>query len=202
MHQNTMNRSVVRVMADSLFLPIVLIYALAAAAFGCSGSLSISGSTHDPNRAHGVYRTSEVFNEAKSRAFFGYWLNGDNDITWAEARALQTSIGLIRNTATVTIVPGSILYEEQAVEIGTGRTITIAISGTWSYQGGTRMRVNWGSAFVTQSTFPTTPPYHVAISGTRIEGPQNNDIIFANRNWTTLRNIRPGPLDNAVSRIN
>ena len=197
-----MHRSVVRVMADGLFLPLALIFALAAAAFGCSGNVSINSGTDDPNRAHGVYRTSEVFPETESRAFFGYWLNGDNNITVAQGEALRDAIGLLRNTATVTIVPGSILYEENAVELGTGRAITVSISGTWSYQTSTRIRVNWGSTFVTQSTFPSSPPYQVANSGTRIEGPQSNDVIFSNSNWTTLRNIGPGPLDGTLSRVN
>ena len=202
MPHNTMRRSVVRVMADGLFLPLVLIYALAAAAFGCSGSVSINSGTDDPNRAHGVYRTPGVFQESESRAFFGYWLNGDSNITVAQGEALRDAIGLIRNTATVTIVPGSILYEENAVELGTGRTITISISGTWSYQSSTQIRVNWGSTFVTQSGFPSGPPYQVANSGTRIEGPQSNDIVFSNSNWTSLRNIGPGPLDGIVTRVN
>ncbi len=195
--------SIGRLLSDGVFVPIALIYAIAAAAFGCSGSgsVSINSGTANPNRALGTYRIPRAFGESESRVFFGYWLTGDNDIEQANATAFQSAVATIGNTATVTIVPNSILYEETAVELYSGRLVTVSISGTWSYENLTRMRVNWGSSFVTASTFPADPPFDVAVVGTLINGPQPGDFVFANNvNWTQLTSVAPGPLDGVFVR--
>lgn len=202
-HQPT-RRSVLRWLADCLFLPLAIAYTFAAAAFGCSGSVSVStgGSNTDPNRALGTFSTSVLFTESASSVFFGYWLDGDSGINPVDGQALQQSIGVIRCRATVAIVPTSILYEETATEISSGNSITVSIPGTWSYDAARRIKVNWGAAIVTASTFPTFPPFTVAAVGTQIQRPQPGDLVFANSPWNELTNVGPGPLDGIFLRGN
>jgi hypothetical protein len=94
------------------------------------------------------------------------------------------------------------LYEETATELSTGDTITVSISGTWSYDSQSRIRTNWGAAFVTASTFPTGPPFTLAAVGTRIQNAQPNDVIISNSVWSQLTNASPGPLNGAFHRTN
>jgi hypothetical protein len=197
-------RLVLRWLADGLFLPLAVIFALAGAAFGCSGSASVStgNNNNHPNRAHGTYRVSGTFAESASSVYFGYWTNGNNTIDPQQGQALQQTIGTIQCRATITIVPNSILYEETATETSTGRSMTVSMSGTWSYDGSTRLLVNWGAAIVTTSTFSTFPPYSLTAVGTQIQRPQSGDLIFANSAWTRLSNVVPGPLNGVFVRIN
>lgn len=191
-------RGPIAILANTLFIAFAIVYTIGATMFGCSGSVSTgSGTTSpsDPNRALGTYTVSSGFGESESRIFFGYWLNGDNDIPTAAAQAFRNAMVPIENTATVTIVPNSILYEETALSLNTGGLVTVSISGTWAYSGPTTIQANWGSAFVTASTFPPTPPFNVATVGTLLNGPVPNDAIFANNiGWTQLSSVQPGPL--------
>jgi len=194
-------KSIAGLLSDCVFLPLALIYTFAAAAFGCSGSVSVSSGADDPNRALGTYQVPGTFGESASAVFFGYWLTGDNNIELDDAEALRDAIGTIQNTAKVTIVPGSILYEETAVELASGRTITVSISGTWTYSARTRLIVNWGAAFVTGTTFSPSPPFDIATVGTRINGPQPNDTVFSANNWNQLSSVVPGPFNSVFIRV-
>jgi len=198
-HEPT-RRSALHWLADCVFVPLALLYTLASAALGCS--VSIDNSTIDPNRALGNYDIPGAINESASSVFFGYWLDGDSGIDAADGQAFQRAIGTTRSRARVSVVPQSILYEETTTEVGTGRTITVSISGTWTYDGNTRLRANWGAAIVTATTFPATPTFALAAVGTRIQDPQPNDLIFANNVWTRLSNVSPGPLDGVFNRVN
>lgn len=197
-------RLVLRWLADGLFLPLAMVYALSAAAFGCSGSgsVSIGGGASDPNRALGTYEIRGSFAESDSTVFFGYWLDGDSGIDPADGRAFQLAVGPVQSRASIAVVPNSILYEETATELATGSTITVSISGTWRYDSQTRIRVNWGSAIVTSSSFPSLPRFALARVGTRIQGPQSGDLIFSNDSWGHLTNVVPGPLDGVFFRVN
>lgn len=202
-HRN-IARSLARLLADGLFIPLAMIYTLAATAFGCSGGVSVGGGVTnpvDPNRALGTYRVPTSFGESDSRIFFGAWFNGDNDISTPAAQAFRAAIVPIENTASITIVPSSILYQETAVALDTGQIVTVSISGTWFYDGQTRIKVDWGSTFVTASTFPSTPPFAVATVGTLLDGPDPGDVIFANNiNWIELTSVAPGPFDGVFVR--
>lgn len=206
MSQRNIARSLASLLADGLFIPLAFLYALAAAAFGCSGSVSVNsggggGVPVDPNRALGTYEIEGLFGEAESQSFFGYWFDGNNNISTPAAQAFRAAMIPIENAASVTIVPSSILYEETAVSLNTGQLVTVSISGTWSYDGQTRIRVNWGSAFVTASTFPSNPPFDVATVGTFLDGPNPGDIIFANNiNWIELTSVEPGPFNGVFIR--
>jgi len=200
MSHESSRRSFLQWLADCLFLPLAIVYAFSAAALGCSGSVSVGSNSPDPNRALGTYETGS-FSEAASTIFFGYWLDGDSGIDPEDGEALRQAVGPIRCRARIAIVPSSILYEETATELATGDTITVSLSGTWSYDGQSRLRVDWGAAFVTESTFPTSPPYELAAVGTQIQEPQPGDLIFANSAWSTLTNVVPGPLDGAFTRV-
>jgi len=197
-------RSILRWLADCVFLPLAIIFTVAGAAFGCSGSASVStgNNNNHPNRALGTFRVSGSFAESASTVYFGYWLNGNNSIDPAQGQALQQAVGPIQCRATITIVPNSILYEETATETSTGRSMTVSMSGTWSYDGQTRLRVNWGAAIVSASTFSTFPPYTLTAVGTPIQRPQSGDQIFANSAWTRLSNVLPGPLNGVFVRVN
>lgn len=198
------DRAVIAVLVNALFIAFALAFAAATTAFGCSGSVSSGGGTtppDDPNRALGTYRISSTFNDSESRIFFGYWFSGQNGISAPAAQAFKEAMVPIENTARVTIVPSSVLYEETAVSIATGQIVTVSVSGTWNYESQTSIQVDWGSAFVTASTFPTTPPFDVATVGTLLEGPMPDDIVFAgNATWIELASVQPGPLDGAFIR--
>jgi hypothetical protein len=189
-------------LADCLFLPLAVLYTFSAAAFGCSGSVSIGGTTSDPNRALGTYEIPGTVAESASTVFFGYWLDGDSGIQPSDGQLLQQAVGPVRCRAAITIVPSSILYEETATEIATGRTITVSISGTWRYDGQTRILVDWGAAFVTASTFPSLPPFALATVGLQVQEPQAGDLVFSNSAWNRLTNVAPGPLDATFLRVN
>lgn len=195
-------RSVLRWFSDGLFISLAFVYAFSAAAFGCSGFVSVNGGTVDPNRALGTYEIPGTIPESASTIFFGYWLDGDSNIDPADGQAFAQAVGLVRSRAKIAIVPTSILYEETATELATGNTLTVSISGIWVYEGNTRIRVDWGSAFVTASTFPTTPQFALAAVGTRIQEPQAGDLVFSNAAWTQLTNVLPGPLDGKFIRGN
>ena len=198
-------RTILALLGNALFIGLALAYAGTTTAFGCSGSVSSGGGgttpPNDPNRALGTYRVSGTFNESQSRIFFGYWFSSQNNISIPEAQAFRAAMIPIANTARVTIVPSSILYEETAVSVDTGQLVTVSISGTWAYESLTTIQANWGSAFVTASTFPTTPPFQVATVGTLLEGPMPNDIVFAPTSaWGQLESVEPGPLDGIFVR--
>ncbi len=199
---HTSRRSFLQWLSDCLFIPLAVVYACSAAAFGCSGSVSVGGSNPDPNRALGTYEIPGTLPESDSTVFFGYWLDADSGIPPAAGQVLQNAIGPIRSRATITIVPNSILYEETATELATGNAMTVSISGTWSYNGQTRINVDWGAAFVTMSNFPTTPPFALAAVGTQIQEPQTGDLVFANGAWTQLTNVSPCPIGRAFIRVN
>lgn len=202
-HEPT-SRLFLRWLADGLFIPLAFLYALAGAAFGCSGSVSIGGGTNnpDPNRALGTYEVQGTVAESASTVFFGYWIDGDSGIQPAEGEVLQQAVGPVRTRATITIVPSSILYQETATELSTGRTMTVSISGTWSYDATARLRADWGAAVVTASTFPAPPPFDLATVGTQIQANQLGDIVFADSAWNQLTNVVAGPLDAVFFRVN
>lgn len=199
-HEPT-RRTILHLLVDCLFLPLAFLYTLSAAAFGCSGGVSIGGNNTDPNRALGTFEVAGSFPEAASTVFFGYWLDGDSGIDPSDGAALQQAVGPIRCRASVAIVPSSILYEETATELATGNTITVSISGSWRYDGQTRLVVDWGAAFVTGSTFPISPPFDLAAVGTQIQGPQPGDVVFSTSAWSELTNVVPGPLDGVFVRV-
>jgi hypothetical protein len=203
--QQRTRHSLFFLLANGLFIALALAYAFATTVFGCSGGVSVGGGTNpppdDPNRALGTYRVSTSFSDAESRIFFGYWFTGDNDIPLTEAQAFRSAMIPIENTARITIVPSSILYEETAVSLDTGQLVTVSLSGTWAYDGQVTIDVDWGSAFVTASTFPDAPPFQVAAVGTLIDGPSPGDVIFADDvSWGELTNVEPGPLDGVFVR--
>jgi len=198
--QEFSRRSVLCWLSDAVFLPLALLYTFSAAAFGCSGSIETNNINQDPNRALGTFEVPSTFTEPTSAVYFNYWIDGDSGISPDAGRVLEQAIGPIRCRARITIVPGSILYEETATETATGRTMTVSISGIWTYDSFTRLRVNWGTAIVTASTFPSTPTFALASVGTRIQQPQPGDIIFANSSWSRLNNVLPGPVDGVFNR--
>ncbi|MBL9148178.1 MAG: hypothetical protein JNM94_05730 [Phycisphaerae bacterium] len=192
-----------RLLSDCLFVPLAVLYSFAAAAFGCSGSVSVGGNTPpDPNRALGTYEIAGTVPETESTIFFGYWIDGDSGIPPFSGQTLRNAIGPVLTDASISIVPNSILYEETATEIATGNTLTVSISGTWAYDGDTRITVNWGNAIVTDSTFPTTPTFALIAVGTQIQAPQASDLVFANGAWNQLSNVAPGPMDVSFVRVN
>ncbi len=194
-------RAILRWLSDSFFLPLAFIYTLSAAAFGCSASIETNNIPNDPNRALGTYEVPGSISEQASAVFFDYWLDGDSGITPEAGRALEQAIGPIRTRARITIVPNSILYEETATETATGFAMTVSISGTWSYENQTRLRVNWGTALVSTSSFPRTSRFALAAPGTRIQDPQPGDLVFSNSAWSRLSNVLPGPLDGVFNRV-
>lgn len=196
-------RSFLQWLSDCLFIPLAVVYACSAAAFGCSGSVSVGGGGNrpNPNRALGTYEVAGTLAESDSTVFFGYWLDGDSGIPPLAGQMLQNAIGPTRTRASIAIVPNSILYEETATELATGNAMTVSISGTWVYDGETRIIANWGAAIVTMSSFPTTPLFALAAVGTQIQEPQAGDVIFANAAWTQLTNVSPGPIGRAFVRV-
>jgi hypothetical protein len=203
MPHDSAGRSFARLVSDCIFVPLALVYSLAAAAFGCSGSVSVGNSPPpDPNRALGTFEIAGTVPESESTVFFGYWIDGDSGIPPIDGFALRDLIGPVLTDASISIVPNSILYEETATEIATGHAMTVSISGTWTYDGQSRISVNWGNAIVTESTFPATPPFALAAVGTQLQAPQSADLVFANGAWTQLTNVAPGPMDVAFVRVN
>src|SRR5262245_22837497 len=96
-------RSVVRWLADCLFLPLAVVFTIAGAAIGCSGSVTVN--SNDPNRALGTYVVAGAFTESASNVCFGYWLDGDCGIDPMEGQALQQAVRTTRGGARITIVP-------------------------------------------------------------------------------------------------
>lgn len=196
-------QSVIRWLADCLFVPLALIYACTGAALGCSGSVSINsgGLPDDPRRAMGTYATPGWYAESRSRVFFSHWLDGDSGISPAAGLALQQAVGTLRCRATITIGPGTAVYNETATEVATGKTMIVSIPGTWSYDALGRMKIDWAAARVTASTFPALPPYSLAAVGKQSQRPNARNVIQSNAAWSILTNVQPGPLDGVFLRV-
>lgn len=182
--------------SDRIWFVLLFILATVPLAFGCDGGGSSgSGSNSNPNRAHGVYRSVE-FPTSNSLVFFSAFRGSGSELEWQDVQKIEDAVRPLRITATLTVTPGSIMYEERAVEQGTGRTITVRRSGQWIYSSLSRCIVaDWSSMFITGSTFPRSPPYDILRPGVLLSGPQRDDLICFDDNWTSVagRSIYDGP---------
>lgn len=181
---------------DFFLLGLFAMFSFGGMAFGCGG-----GDEPAPNRFLGVYASYGVFGESDSDTFLDLWFDGDEHSA-SEAIALSNAVGTTEHTAIFTVIPGEVLYEETIVEVVSGRTLTISIPGAWSSLDADSIIVNWGSAYVTHSTFPDVVPFHIAQEGELLEGPHAGDIVDFIEGFSFAVDGRPFPFFVDLERVN